>query len=113
MRHKHLLGLIGRPIPPTRQNKGRREGGLTGITRTPFSPGKQNHRERQTDHLYMTEKVAGQHVFGLSVAAQYSGMKADVDSSENGWWTMNSNCLAVFTDEVKVVSVEPPRSSLV
>ncbi len=40
------------------------EGDLIGIVGTPFSrhlqKGKQNHRERREDHLYITEKVMGQ-----------------------------------------------------
>ncbi len=50
--------------PRLRRKKVRIEGDLIGIVDTPFSrhlqKGKQNHRERRVDHLYITEKVMGQ-----------------------------------------------------
>ncbi len=50
--------------------------------------------------------------------AQYSGINAVLDSSQEDLWTMKINCLAVFavslqcTDEVKVVSRGTPRSRM-
>ncbi len=64
VRHANLLGLIGRSNFPAQAQNVRLEGDLIGIVGTPFSrhlqKGKQNHRERQEDHLFITEKVMGQ-----------------------------------------------------
>ncbi len=66
VRHAHLLGLIGRSHFPAKAQAEEMgiEGDLIEIVGTPFSrhlqKGKENHRERWGDYLYITEKVMGQ-----------------------------------------------------
>ncbi len=45
--------------------------------------------------------------------AQYSGIHAVYDNSEKCRRTTKSNCVAVFTDEVKVVSRRNPQVSVI
>ncbi len=71
VRHEYFLGLIGRPQSPAQaQTKEREERRRLDLDRgntifTSSEKGKQNHRERWADLLYIIENEAGQCSNGL------------------------------------------------
>ncbi len=66
MRYEHLLGLIGRSHSPAQaqaeesEERRRLDWDRGNTIFTSSAKRKADHRERQADYLYITEKVTGQ-----------------------------------------------------